>query len=828
MQTVRAGPILPVMTTSETMAALPVGAALPALLSGLRDVANAVLVAPPGAGKTTLVPLALLEAGWLRGRIVVLEPRRLAARAAATRMAFLLGEPVGERVGYRTRVDSAVSARTRVEIVTEGLLVARLLGDPTLDGIDAVVFDEIHERSLDGDLALALCLDLQRSRPELRLLAMSATADSGPLTRLMDRANLHVSEGRTFPVDISHAARDLAHPRELPDAVARAVRTLLQAPGDVLAFLPGKAEIARAANALRDCGARVLTLHGDMRPEEQAVVLRPPAPGERRVVLATSIAETSLTVPGVRAVVDGGYRRAPRLDAGSGLARLATLRISRAAADQRAGRAGREAPGRCLRLWTKPMERGMAPFERPEMLEAELAGFRLALACWQAAWGTEPGRLRFADTPPAGALEQASALLRSLGALDPDDAVTALGRRMARLGTHPRLAAMMLDARSPPESALAANLAALLEERDPLSGRDQVPPSVDIGLRLAAIDSGSGADQAILARIRDAARGFRSRLRLAPGLAPDGDAARLLAAAFPDRVAQGRGEAGSFRLSGGGSASLPPADPLAREPLLVAAGLHLGSKARITLAARLDPAALPDSLLARTTQTFERGVDTRTGAVFQRHRRRLGALVLQDRLLAAEPGEAAADLAAEAASQLGSLLDWTQAARNLRARVSLARRHFDPTLPDLSEAALAADAEWLRDAIAQAGLIRLGDLRRLDLAAIFAAKLSSAQRAALDRDLPAQLRLPRGLAPIDYTADIPTAGARVQAFYGLDHTPSLARAAIPLRLALLSPAGRPIALTSDLARFWRGGWLDARREGRGRYPKHDWPEEPWR
>ena len=806
-------------------AELPVRATLAALLDGLAERPNAVLVAPPGAGKTTLVPLALLEAAWLgAGRIVVLEPRRIAARAAATRMAFLLGEAVGERVGYRTRVESAVSARTRIEVVTEGLLVARLLGDPTLDGVAAVLFDEVHERTLDGDLALALCLDLQRSRPELRLVAMSATADAAVLAGLMDGA-VHVSEGRSFPVDVRHATRDLAHPRDLPDAVARAVRLGL-ADGDVLAFLPGKAEIARAASALHDCGAMVLPLHGEMRAEEQARVLLPSGAGERRVVLATSIAETSLTVTGVRTVVDGGYRRAPRLDAGSGLARLATLRISRAAADQRAGRAGREAPGRCLRLWTAASQRAMAPFDRPEMLESELAGLVLATACWRDAWGTEMAALRFADAPPRGAMEQAGALLEGLGALDGEGAITAFGRRMARLGTHPRLAAMMLTARTPGETALAADIAALLEERDPLGGRERAPVAADIGLRLDAIaGDGMTADRGALSRIREGARGFRRRLRVGHDVVAGGDAAALLAAAFPDRVAQGRGEPGSFRLSGGGSASLPPTDPMARDALLVAAGLHLGTSARITLAARLDAACLPESLLARTTEQVESGVDPKTGAVFNRHRRRLGALILQDRLLAAEPADAAARLAAEAESRLSDLLDWTQAARNLRARVRLARSHLDPDMPDLSDAALAAGL--LAAAIERAGITRLSDLARIDVEAMLSGRLSRAQRSLIDRELPATVALARGRATVDYTADVPVASARAQEFYGLDRTPTIAAGRIALSFALLSPAGRPIAVTADIARFWRGGWLDARRDMRGRYPRHDWPEQPW-
>jgi ATP-dependent helicase HrpB len=406
---------------------LPIGKSLPAVLAALAGGKNALLVAPPGAGKTTLVPLALLEEPWLGGgRIVMLEPRRLATRAAATRMASLLGEAVGGTVGYRTRLDAAVSAATRIEVVTEGLLVRRLASDPGLDGVAAVIFDEVHERALEADLAMAFCLDLQRHlRPELRLMAMSATPDGARLAPLL-AAEVIESAGKLFPVAIRHAVRDIAAPRDLPDALARAVRAALaDHAGDILAFLPGMAEIRRAQAALADCGALVLPLHGDLPPAEQDRALRPAE--TRRVVLATSIAETSLTVPGVRIVVDGGWRRAPRLDAATGLTRLATLRISRAAADQRAGRAGREGPGVAIRLWTEALHRGLPQFDRPEILEAELSGFLLDCA----GWGAEPAALAFSDVPPAGALAAAAALLRDLGALDEAAASpnTAGGRR---------------------------------------------------------------------------------------------------------------------------------------------------------------------------------------------------------------------------------------------------------------------------------------------------------------------------------------------------------------------------------------------------------------
>lgn len=799
---------------------LPVAAALPALLTALAVRSNAVLIAPPGAGKTTLVPLALLRAAWRDdrhsgGRIVMLEPRRLAARAAAARMAFLLGEPVGRTVGYRTRLESVVSAETQIEVVTEGLLVRRLQSDPGLDGVAAVILDEVHERAIDADLALAFCLDLQRAlRPELRLLAMSATADGARLGPLL-AAEVIECDGRAHPVAVRHMPRDIASPRDLPDAVARSVRTALaEHTGDVLAFLPGMGEIRRTQAALDGCGALVLPLHGELPPAEQDRALRPAE--TRRVVLATSIAETSLTVPGVRVVVDGGWRRAPRLDPATGLTRLATLRISRAAAAQRAGRAGREAPGVAIRLWTEALHRGLPEFDRPEILQAELSG--LVLDC--AAWGAAPGDLSFPDQPPPGALAAARALLGELGALDEAGRITGAGRRMARLGAHPRLAAMMLAAGTEAEAATAAMLAALLEERDPLRGADA---PADIGLRLAALADGGGGDvdRGAIARIRQAAAQYRRRLKV-PDVAPGGDAGALLAAAFPDRIAQRRGEPGSFRLSGGGGARLPLIDPLAKAKLLAVASLEVKAGARIRLAARLDPDALPTCLGVRMTEAVETGLDPASGAVLVRRRRRLGALILEDRT---EPADAATIAAALGdAVEIGAF-NWTDPARQLQARVALMRR-LEPEggWPDLCDSVLAADKNWVMPYLH--GLTRLAEVSKLDLHAILRGMLSWEQANRLDRDLPVQLSLPGGQARVDYIQPIPLAQARAQAFYGLSETPRLAGGRAELRLALLSPAGRPAAITGDLASFWRGAWADMRKDMRGRYPKHHWPENP--
>ncbi|WP_135470224.1 ATP-dependent helicase HrpB [Crenalkalicoccus roseus] len=809
---------------------LPVTEALPALAAALREGAGAVLVAPPGAGKTTLVPLALKDEPWAAGgRLLVLEPRRVAARAAARRMAGLLGEPLGATIGLATRLDRVVSPATRVEVVTEGLLVRRLQADPGLEGVTAVLFDEAHERNLDTDLALALCLDLQRAlRPELRLLAMSATLDGAAFAGLMGGVPVVESLGRAHPVAIEHRPRDLADARDLPEAMAAAIRAALRAhPGDLLAFLPGWGEIRRTAERLAGLDAEVLPLHGELPPAEQDRALSPSA--RRKVVLATSIAETSLTVPGVRIVVDGGFRRAPRLDPATGLTRLATVRISKAAAEQRAGRAGRTAPGLAIRLWTEALHRGLAPQDRPEILEAELSG--LLLDC--AAWGAEPAALPFLDPPPAGALAAAQALLRDLDALDEAGRITPMGRRMARLGAHPRLARMLAAAETPGERALAADLAALLEERDPIrpsaSARDAAPS--DIRLRLDLLHGGDhpGLDRGALQRIRRAAALHRRRLGLHGTTAPAGDAGALLAAGFPDRIAARRGVMdGAFRLASGQGARLPATDPLAKAPLLAVADLALqGTEARIRMAAPLDRAVLEARFPDRFRREAGVAFDARAGAVLARRRLRFGPLVLEEAPLPdPDPATMAAALAAAAAERGLRDLPWTEAARQLQARVGWMRRVEGEDWPDLSDAALVATAQaWLAPHLH--GLSRLADLAGLDLHAILAGMLGWERRRRLDAALPARLALPAGRsAAVDYARDPPTLEARAQHLYGLAGLPPLAEGRVPLQVALLSPAGRPIALTGDLAGFWKGGWQEARKEMRGRYPKHHWPEDP--
>ena len=811
---------------------LPVSEALPALRAALSNASNAVLIAPPGAGKTTIVPLALMEEAWAaEGRILVLEPRRVAARAAARRMASLIGEDQpGGTIGLATRLDRQFSDRTRVEVVTEGLLVRRLQTDPGLEGVAAIFFDEAHERNLDTDLALALALDLQRAlRPELRLLAMSATLDGASFAGLMAEggtpAPVIESLGRAFPVEIRHRARDLRDPRDLPEAMASAIReALITHPGDVLAFLPGWGEIRRTAERLGGLDALVLPLHGELPPAEQDRALNPAPDGQRKVVLATSIAETSLTVPGVRIVVDGGYRRAPRLDAATGLSRLVTLRIGKAAAEQRAGRAGRTAPGVAIRLWTEALLRGLPQADRPEILEAELSG--LALDC--AAWGAEPGALAFLDAPPAGTMAAARGLLRDLDALDETGRITETGRRMARMGTHPRLARMMLAAEGSAEKALAAELAALLEERDPLRGREA---PADIGLRLDLLAGGdhAAADRGAVQRIRRAASLHRRRLGIGNGVVAEGDAGALLAAGFPDRIAARRGAMdGAFRLASGQGARITGVDPLAKAPLLAVADLEIaGTEARIRMAAPIERAVLEARFPERLRREEGAAFDARTGAVLARRRLRFGPLVLEESPLPqADPAAMAAALAEAVASRGLRDLPWNEAARQTRARIGWMRQVEGEDWPDLTDEVLITSVgEWLEPHLA--GLTRLQELAALDLAQILLGLLPWEARRILDQALPARLALPAGRsAAIDYAREVPTLEARAQHLFGVPGLPLLAAGRVALQVALLSPAGRPIAITGDLAAFWAGSWADVRKEMRGRYPKHAWPENP--
>lgn len=743
-------------------------------------------------------------------------------------MASTLGERPGETVGFRTRTDSAVSGRTRIEVVTEGLLVRRLLADPTLDGVGAILFDEVHERSLDLDAALAFCLDLQRElRPDLRLLAMSATPDGRAFTDLMN-ASLIESEGRQYPIDIRHT-RDVMHPRDLPEACARAIRqAFTEEEGDILAFLPGVGEIRRTQALLGDT-MPVFLLHGEQATEDQDRAIAPS--DRRRVVLATSIAETSVTVSGVRIVVDGGLRRAPRLDSNTGLSRLETLKISRATATQRAGRAGRQSPGVAIRLWSEATQRSLRPQDAPEILVADLTDFALVTAAWQDVMGTAPDMLPLLDAPPAGVLAGGRELLRELGALNEAGQITALGKRMVGLGTHPRLAAMLCAAKTIPERVTAACLAALLEERDPLRPRPNMPSGAsagaDIRTRLALFERDDPrADRASLFHMRQAAKRFLRRMggKDLPLSPMPSHAGLLLAAGFPDRVAQAAGEIGRFRLAGGGSARVQANDGLAREKLLAAAAFHTRTSTEITLAAPLDAENLPQTLLDRTTEQVETSLDGASGRIIARRRLRLGALILRDRNTEVTPEEAQALLLQQIADDLARALNWSDVAFQFQARVAHARATYAPHLPDLSMAALTDDLAWLEPYLA--GCDRLTQVKALDLLSILRARMDYSDLSALDRKLPPRLTLKASTHDIDYTGAVPTVSARAQAFYGTAGTPLLADGAVPLQCALLSPAGRPQAITADLAGFWKGSWSDMRKDMRGRYPRHDWPEDP--
>ncbi len=790
---------------------------------------GAVLEAPPGAGKTTRVPLALLGQGWAAGRIVMLEPRRLAATAAARRMAATLGEPVGRTVGFRIRGETAISRDTRIEVVTEGVLTRMLQADAALDGVAAVIFDEIHERSLNADLGLALCLEARAAlRPDLRLLAMSATLDAGPVAALMDAPRI-ASAGVAHPVETRHADRPLPgrSPPEVAAAVAEAVLAALSAgTGGVLAFLPGAGEIGRAAAWLAQrlpADTELQELFGDLPAERQRSALAPSAPGRRKVVLATAIAETSLTVPGVRIVVDAGLARRARFDPGSGMTRLVTERASRAEADQRRGRAGREGTGLCLRLWTRGEEGAMAAFAPPEIATADLAPLALELAVWGA---PDPAALPFLDQPPAAAFAEARALLAALGALDGIGRATDRGRALAALPAHPRLGRMILDAGSDAPTARA--LAALLTERDPLRlpGTD---PGADMGLRLEALADPAGftrargrpVDRAALARVADTAARLGPRGRIDPAAA-----GRLLALAYPDRVAARRpGPAPRFLLAGGKGAAMAEADPLAAAPLLAAADLDGDPReARIRRASPLSRDEAEAACAHLLTEARVCAWSRRDRAVTTRIERRLGALVLESRPLDAGPDEIAAAMAAGVRDLGLAALPWDGAPGALRARAAWLRGRGG-ALPDLSDAALLDGLEdWLGPWLA--GARRAEDLARVDLNAALRALLGPAALALLDRAAPAGLATPAGpVAMIDYGRAQPTATVRAQHLFGLDRHPQAGDA--PVLLEIVSPAGRPIAATADLPGFWRGGWADARREMRGRYPRHDWPERPW-
>lgn len=793
--------------------ALPIDDALPALRDALRKAGQAVLQAPPGAGKTTRVPLDLLAAGLVAGRIIMLEPRRLAARAAAERMAETLGELVGETVGYRIRGEAKTSSRTRIEVVTEGILTRMIQSDPELPGIGLLIFDEFHERSLNADLGLALALEIRAAlRPDLMLLPMSATLDAAPVARLMGDAPIVTSEGRAFPVETRWLPRPPDASLRYDAAMAGLVRQAAEeTEGGILVFLPGEGEIRRLQSALegRLPGTAMRPLFGAMDFAAQRAAL---APSEgRKIVLATSIAETSLTIPDIRVVVDGGRARRSRFDPGSGMARLVTERVSRAEATQRRGRAGRVAEGICYRFWTKGEEGALPAFAPPEIETADLTGLALELALW----GSDA--LPFLTPPNPAALAEARSLLTDLGALDATG-ITAHGRALAALPLHPRLGHMLLTA-----GPTAAPLAALMAERDPV--RDAPP---DLALRLMAVTDPKGYEarhpwplhRPTVERIREESRRLT---RLAPkadaGLSPG----QMAALAYPDRIGLRRtGEAPRWLLSGAKGTAMAPGQPLSAARLIVVTDTDGDAReAQIRQAIPLSEAELralyPNRFHWREMVEWSR----RDGRIRARRQEMFGALVMDDRAWPEAPPEALARAALDGLRQIG--LPWTNAARRLRARIALARGEDWPEVSD--EALLARAEDWLLPQLE--GVKTEADLRALDLAPALAGLLDWDQTREMDRLAPAHFETPLGRRiPIDYDGEAPGIELRLQEMFGVTTHPTVGQRRLPLRVTLLSPAQRPVQVTMDLPRFWATSYADVRKDMRGQYPRHPWPEDP--
>jgi ATP-dependent helicase HrpB len=839
---------------------LPIEPVLPALAAALADAGCAVLQAPPGAGKTTRVPLALLDASWLGGRkILLLEPRRLAARAAARWMAHTLGEHPGQTVGYRVRRDSAVGPATRIEVVTEGILTRMLQSDPAIEAAGLVVFDEFHERSLHADLGLALALQSRALlRPDLRLLVMSATLEGAPVSALLGGAPIITSEGRSFPVETRYLPR---RPEgRLESAVASAVRqALADDEGDILVFLPGMGEIRRTQELLDQVRSSefevrrgppvelgtsnselvsVLPLHGSLTSEEQDRAILPSLPGQRKVVLATSIAETSLTIEGIRVVIDGGLSRVPKFSPRTGMTRLTTVRVSRSSADQRRGRAGRIAPGVCYRLWAAEEDHHLLPRSTPEILEADLAPLALELAVTGV---TDPAELAWLDPPPAAALAEGRALLRQLGALDGEDRITAHGRELAELGTHPRLGHLLLSGRSAGVGRLAGQLVALLEERDVLRSPDG-PPDPDLQPRIDLVASGQTppvyhgmqVDRGALHRVRQEAREWTRQLRGTPKVVAPLSAAALLALAYPDRVAQRReGQAGRFILRNGmGAFTSAPAFALA--DYLVAAELDGDRReSRIWLAAVLTREELLDLFTDQVEREELVEWSEPEGVLKAVLRERLGAIVLREApLRSPDPALVAAAVAGLIRREGLEVLPWSDEARSLRERLAFVHQLADSggiagNWPDVSDAALlAALPAWLGSRLES--VRRRADLARIDLADALVGLTGWQERRALDELAPTHLQVPSGSCIRVSYADpsAPVLAVRLQEVFGLTETPRVGGGRMPVTMHLLSPAHRPVQVTQDLASFWRSSYFDVRKDLRGRYPKHHWPEDP--
>jgi len=835
---------------------LPVRSALPQLRDALLRNSSAVLVAPPGAGKSTVVPLALLDEPWARGmRILLLEPRRLAARAVAERMAATLGERVGETVGYRMRLDTRVGPRTRLEVVTEGILTRMLQQDPALEGIAAVLFDEFHERSLNADLGLVLCSEARDSLGlPLKLLVMSATIDGAAVAARLGNAPVVEAPGRLFAVEVRYLGRGLPElpeqrtlsPRAI-DALALQVRRVLdETDGDALVFLPGASEIHRLRSQLEAgglSGVDVHALYGEMSLDAQHRVLDPAPAGRRKLILATNIAETSLTIEGVRVVIDTGLARRSLFDPGTGMERLVTARISQASSAQRAGRAGRTAPGSAWRLWGEGAQASLAAQTDPEILNSDLAPLALELAQWGA---RDASALPWMDAPPSAALAQARDLLQRLEAIDATFAITATGRAMLATGLHPRLAHMLVRARNTPQAALAARLAALLSERDMLSterGRGgstaggtgvRAARDPDLRTRLEGLRGAArGMDPGALARVRELARRLGASGHADP--ADDADAGAVLAWAYPDRIAQLRAGSGGaagqrYLLANGRGAVLEGVSTLTGVPYLVALDLDdAAAEAHIRLAAPLTRAQLDASLAASITEGVETDTDSKTGALRARHVRRLDALVLEERRAELDPDTVTEALLDQVRRGGLDVLPWGEGGASLRARLAFVSAHRDARtdLPPCEEATLLAELpQWLGPCLH--GLKRLNQLRPEQLREALLSRLTHAQRRQFEEFAPTHVTVPTGSRiAIDYLDDnAPVIEVRMQEVFGLSDTPRIAGGRVPVTLKLLSPARRPMQITRDLAGFWKGSYAEVRKDMRGRYPKHYWPENP--
>ena len=825
------------------MTPLPIDDVLPELRASLRDTPRAVLEAPTGAGKTTRVPPALLQADWLgEERILMLEPRRLAARAAARRMAQERGESVGQTIGYRVRMDTQVSRQTRVEVVTEGVLTRMIQDDPLLDGVGAVIFDEFHERSLQADLGLALALDVHESlRPDLRLLVMSATLDVGPVADLLDDAPRITSEGRTYPVDIHYADRRPDGYIE-PHVSRKIMEVLPDTEGDVLVFLPGAAAIKRVQRQVEakvPARVNVYPLFGNLPHREQDRAIEPSDANERKIVLSTPIAETSLTIDGVRVVIDSGKRRTPQFDPNSGMTQLKTVPISRASADQRAGRAGRTAPGVCHRLWTRHTHMNRTEHTPPEIEQADLAPLALELAAWGI---TDPDELRWLSRPPAGPFQQAQDLLTQLDALADDGTVTSHGREMAGLGMHPRLAHLLVRAQDLGYAAVGCDVAALLSERDIFRGQGEAPDA-DLRLRLDALQRARNGDsptpnalrgsriaRGTLHRVQKMAGHWRRKLGINRTARSDASACGLLTAfAYPDRIAQRRsGSDTRFLLSNGQAAALDRPQLLSQSEYLACAQVAgRDREAQIRLAAPISGDDLATFFKEVITEHTVVEWDAHNERIRARTQERLGALRLKDGPLADPAPQATANALLDGlrATEL-ELLPWSKNAHRLQQRLVFLHTHLDDW-PDASASHLMSTLDdWLAPHLY--GMRRVSDLRGLNLPELLKQRLSWDQRDQLGDLAPTHLTVPSGQnRPIDYSdPEAPALKVRLQEMFGATDTPRIAGGTVPLTLHLLSPAQRPVQITQDLAHFWDETYFEVKKEMKGRYPKHYWPDDP--